>query len=303
MTEELYKRYRPTNFKQVIGQEEAVRTLVEMGRNNSIPHTILFTGPSGCGKTTLARILKNKLKCSDHDFNELNSSDFRGIDTVRDIRQKMFLAPMGGKCRIWLLDEFHQTTSAAQEAFLKILEDTPPHTYFFLASTDPQKLKRTIITRCTEIKVGLLTEKQIVDLINSVANQEEKVISKAVSEKTAEISEGSARKALVLLHQIISIEDEDTQLETLQKADIKKQAIEIARALMNEKTTWKQMAEILKGVDEDPESIRWMVLGYCAKVAFARPPRACAIIEEFRDPFYDSKKAGLISSCYNIIRN
>jgi DNA polymerase III gamma/tau subunit len=303
MPEELYKKYRPKSFKDVIGQDEVVRSLIEMGKSDTIPHTILFTGPSGCGKTTLARILKVKLKCSDRDFYEINGADARGIEMIRDIRSRMFLAPIGGDCRIWLCDEAHQLTGPAQESFLKILEDTPSHVYFFLASTDPSKLKRTIITRSTEIKVKELTEQQIIALVNDVCRKEEKEVSEAIPKKIAEIAEGSARKALVLLHQIISIDDEEKQLETLQRADVKREAIEIARALLNDKTSWKQMAEILKNVKEDPEQIRWMVLGYASKVALSRPDRACAIIDEFRDNFFDSKRAGLIASCYNVLRN
>ena len=99
---ELYKKHRPASFDNVIGQDEAVRSLSEFVKNNKIPHAILFTGPSGVGKTTLARILKDHLGCGDPDFQEINTADFRGIDTVREIRQRMGLAPMFGKSRVWL---------------------------------------------------------------------------------------------------------------------------------------------------------------------------------------------------------
>src|SRR5690606_3369465 len=108
-----------------------------------IPHAMLFTGPSGCGKTTLARILRVKLRCSDNDFQEINAADFRGIDSIRSMRQQVGAAPLGGDSRIWLIDEAHSMTADAQNAFLKLLEDTPRHVYFFLATTDPQKLKKT----------------------------------------------------------------------------------------------------------------------------------------------------------------
>jgi DNA polymerase III gamma/tau subunit len=86
MTSELYRKYRPADFKDVLGQDAAIKMLVEFGRRKALPHCLLFTGPSGCGKTTIARILKNKLKCSDADYEELNTADFRGIDTARQIR-------------------------------------------------------------------------------------------------------------------------------------------------------------------------------------------------------------------------
>ena len=136
---ELYRKYRPTSFKQVVGQEEAIRTLTELGKRKAIPHAILFTGPSGVGKTTLARILQRKLKCVGNDFVEMNAANDRGVGIIRSIQNKVGLAPMLGSCRIWLMDEAHQLTSDAQSAFLKLLEDTPSHVYFMLATTDPQK--------------------------------------------------------------------------------------------------------------------------------------------------------------------
>ena len=153
---ELYKKYRPKNFKRIVGQPTITEQLTSMTRSNQFPHSSLFSGPSGCGKTTLARIMRNKLDCGDQDFQEVNCADFRGIDMVRDIRNRMNLAPIGGECRVWLIDEAHQLSSQAQNAFLKILEDTPSHVYFMLATTDPQKLIPTIRTRCAEFKVSSL---------------------------------------------------------------------------------------------------------------------------------------------------
>ncbi len=129
---ELYKKHRPKEFKKMVGNVSTVQTLVNMIKRDTLPHTILFHGPSGCGKTTLARILKNQLDCSDVDFKELNCSDHRGVDTIREITRTMNMAPTGGKVRIWLLDEVHQMTKDAQNAALKIFEDTPNHVYFLL---------------------------------------------------------------------------------------------------------------------------------------------------------------------------
>src|SRR4030067_1009997 len=109
---ELYKKYRPKTFKDVVGQDEVVNVLSAMGKKNETPHFILFSGPRGVGKTSIARIIKSKLHCSDHDFKELNAADFRGIDVVREIRRSMSLSPLIGQVRLWLLDEVHAGTSA-----------------------------------------------------------------------------------------------------------------------------------------------------------------------------------------------
>src|SRR6516162_10204948 len=107
---ELYKKYRPTCFNDVIGQDAAVLTLTKLIRAKKVPHALILSGPSGVGKTTIARILQKVLDCADWSFEEINAADTRGIDTVRAVRQSMSLAPIGGKSRIFLFDEAHQLT-------------------------------------------------------------------------------------------------------------------------------------------------------------------------------------------------
>lgn len=302
---ELYKVHRPKTFKAVKGQNEAVSMLDKLLHGKKIPHTILFSGPSGCGKTTLARILKKKLECSDSDFCEVNAADFRGIEMVRDIRKGAQLKAIDGSCRIWLIDEAHQMSSQAQNAFLKMLEDTPPHVYFFLATTDPQKLLKTIRTRCTEIAVKALNHEHITELLESVLKKEKKTLPEDVSDAIVKASEGSARKALVLLHQVIDLDDETEQLRVITESDHDKEAIELARLLMNPTSTWKEITSTIKKIQQEPEQIRWVVLGYASNVllggATGKPAaKAYLIIDSFRDNFFDSKRAGLVASCYQV---
>lgn len=304
MTEELYKKHRPKSFKSVIGQPHAVQVLNKFLSNGSTPHTILFTGPSGVGKTTLARILRTELECSEADFHEINSADFRGIDMVRSIRSKMTLAPINGKCRIWLIDELHQLSSQAQEAFLKILEDTPSHIYFLLATTDPQKLKKALVNRCTVINLKSVQPPDLCKLLQSVCKREKVELTEEVQDRLLELAEGSPRKSLVLLHSVIGLEDPEEQIKVLEEKDTERQAIEIARLLMNPKTTWPKLAGVLKAVDDDPEQLRWMILGYANSVLLSggkTAPRAHMLIDSFRDNFYDSKKAGLAAACYEVV--
>lgn len=301
---ELYKKYRPKQLKEVVGQNDVLRSLYTMYKKKKLPHALLFTGPSGCGKTTIARIIANLLGCGSHDFHELNTADFRGVDMVRNIRSQMTLSPISGSCQIYLIDECHKLTNDAQNAFLKILEDYPSHVYFFLCTTDPQKLLKTIRTRCTEIAVKSLSDEAMTKLLKSVCLKERKRISDEVIEKIVENSEGSARQALVNLHAIIDLDKEKDMLEAIQKSSVKIQAFEIARALSNPKTTWSTMSKILREVDtEEAESIRWMVLSY-AKSAILNNRNVgqnYLVLDSFGDNFFDSKAAGLVRACYEVI--
>lgn len=301
---ELYKKYRPTALKDVLGQDSAIKILRSF-KEKGLPHALLFSGPSGVGKTTIARILKIMLKCSDLDFQEANCADFRGIDMVRDIREKISLSPVNGRSRIWLIDEAGELTLSAQKAFLKILEDTPNHVYFFLATTDPQKIIKTVRNRCTEIKLGLVDDGSIHEILDQVIGCEGIHISEEVKNGVVDAAEGSPRKALVLLNQIMGIEDDEQRLEIVTKGDSDSKGIEIARGLIKTNISWVQMSRILKEVKEDPETVRWIVLGYAKSCMMGgkgnTAKRAYQVFNSFRDNFYDSKQAGLAGACWEVI--
>jgi len=305
MTEELYKKHRPVSLKQVVGQCDVVQQLEDWGKRKAVPHFLLFSGPSGVGKTTVARILRTKLGCGDADYVEVNAADARGIDMVRGIRSNLMLAPISGRCRSWSIDECHQLTSEAQNSFLKMLEDTPEHVYFVLSTTNPQKLLKTIVTRATELKFGLISDKDLGVLVSSVLKIEKvEHVSRDVSDRLIDLAEGSARKALVLLNAIIGIEKEEDQLDAIAKGDYKEAAIDLARLLMKPGATWQEAAKVLKGLEEEHESLRRMVLGYCRSVLLGGgrgTKRAAAVIDRFQDAMYESGAAGLALACYDIL--
>ena len=305
---ELYLRYRPSIFKRMLGQNKAVKMLDGMIKNGRIPHALLLTGPSGTGKTTAARILARKLGCGDNDFTEINAAKLRGIDTIREIDQRVGLAPMFGKCRIWLVDECHKMTSEAQTAILKLLEDTPNHAYFMLCTTDPQKLLRTIHTRCTEVKFERLDEGALLAIVSHVLAEEKLDVSNKIVKRIIEVADGSARKALVLLHQILDLESEEDRLGAIHATDaIRKTTDKISKALMNPSTTWKEMAELLEHVtDDDVETLRYGLLGYATSAlvkGWGIPGRAFQIIQCCRDDWFYCRKAGLVSACYEVIKS
>ena len=303
---ELYRKHRPRDFDGIVGQPEAVKVLSRFVKDGKVPHAILLTGASGVGKTTLARILRKKLGCSSHDYAEVNAADSRGIDSVRDIQNRMSLAPINGKCRVWCIDECHRLTGDAQSALLKTLEDTPNHVYFILCTTDPHKLLSTIKTRCTEIKLRMLAQdelcKLVADTITKEVDQKDYLGDEEI-EKIAEIADGSARKSLVLLGQVIGLDNADDQMAALQKADTKRQAIELARILIDRSGTWEKCAAILKNLEDDPESVRRLVLGYAQQVVLSGGPRmnrGQLVLDIFKNNFYDSGIAGLVWACREV---
>ena len=300
---ELYKKCRPKTLDNVVGQPSAVTVLKSMVGKNEIPHALLLSGPSGCGKTTIARILRKHVKCKPEDFHELNIADIRGIDNVRDIRTAMRKYAIGGGSKVFLLDEVAELTSSAQKALLKMLEDTPDHVYFMLCTTDPQKLIKPIRTRCTEIALKPIDSEDLKILIGDTSEAEGKKVSEDVADKIIESSEGSARKALVLLDSVIRLESEEEMLEVIEKSTQEKQGVDLCRALLN--APWKKVAEIVEGIaPDDVETVRWIVLGYMKTIVLGGgkiADKAYRIMCCFERNFFDTKHNGLVMACWEAV--
>src|SRR6266403_3541450 len=161
----LYRKYRSANFDEVIGQDHVVKTLITAIANGRLSHAYLFTGPRGVGKTSAARLLARALNCtgspkpcnqcancraainSSLDVVEIDAASNRSIDSVRDLREKISLAPTAGQYKIYIIDEVHMLTAEAFNALLKTLEEPPAHAVFILATTEAHKLPETIISR------------------------------------------------------------------------------------------------------------------------------------------------------------
>jgi len=222
------------------------------------------------------------------------------VDTIREIARQMHLAPTGGTTRIWLLDEVHQMTKDAQNAALKILEDTPKHVYFILCTTDPQKLIPTIKNRCCQLSVELLKREQLKKLIGRVLKREGEELSEELVEDITEASAGSARKALVILDRILNLPEGDRE-DAIKNDPEEKEVIELCRALIKGEQ-WSRVASLLKAIKTEPETVRYAVLGYArACLLGGKNARAALVIDAFADNFYDSKEAGLALACYEII--
>lgn len=296
----LYQKYRPSSFEEVIGNDDILKYLsTALEDIESAPCVYLFYGPTGCGKTTLARILAKAVGCKDIDIREVNTADFRGIDTVRDMIKNSRFHAIGGQSRAWIIDECHKLTNDAQNALLKLLEETAS-AYFILCTTEPDKLIKTVRGRCIELAVKPLNEVQMQKLLKRVVRAENKKITISVYEQIIQDSFGLPRSALQILDRVLNVPEEQ-QLEMAKASAVQaSESIQLCRALL-EKTTWKKVAGILDGLkDQDPESIRRHVLGYCQSVLLRQShDKAWYVIDCFRDPMYDIGFPGVVYACYS----
>lgn len=299
MSEELYKRLRPKTLDQVLGQPTAVSALKGFLSTKSVPHAILFHGPSGCGKTTLARIMAAELGAKGLDLIERNFASSRGIEEVREIETQMTLAPMSGKCKVYILDEAHAMTSQAAQSMLKMLEDTPKHVYFMLCTSEPEKLAKALKTRLTAIGVtGLRNEYVLTLLKTSVPETPDKV-----AESITKAAQGSARMALVLLEQAEKAAWDPEVVKTItQVQGVSEETINMVRAIVSgDLKSWSVVYGVVnEAKDEELESLRHFVLAYtktCFKTT-ANGRRLSAVVDAFGQPFFNSKKAGFLASCY-----
>ena len=298
----LYNKYRPQSLQQIKGNFSLIQALTSKCQHKKdIPHVILLTGPKGCGKTTIGRIVAKEAGIIGKDLNEVNCADDTGIDPIRVINKQSHLSALSGDVRGWILDEVHRLTPQAQSALLKPLEDTPDHVYFFLCTTEPNKLLDTILSRCMRFDVEKLTEQQITMLLMRICKSEEKKVPKSVLEQIATDSLGHARDALVILEKIIDLPPDDMSIAAKKIATNQNTIIELCHALTKQQP-WHSITKIINGIEEPPERVRHAVMQYCDSILSKKDdPLAYIILDCFdQRPFYSGRPA-LRRACYEAL--
>jgi DNA polymerase III subunit gamma/tau len=220
----LYLKYRPQDFKTVVGQEHVVTTIRNAIKHNSLTHAYLFAGPRGTGKTSLARIIAKALNCLQRsvdgepcnqcsictginegrlvDMIEIDAASNRGIDEIRELREKIVFSPNQARTKVYIIDEVHMLTKEAFNALLKTLEEPPSHAYFILATTEAHKIPETIISRCQQFNFKRIGQADIVKRLAEIAEQEHIDADKEALELIAKIANGGLRDAIGLFEQM-----------------------------------------------------------------------------------------------------
>ncbi len=205
----LYRKYRPETFDDVVGQEQLVTLLTSSIKQKKISHAYLFCGSRGTGKTTVARIFARDIGCNPEDIIEIDAASNRGIDEIRELREAVRTSPFSSPYKVYIVDEAHMLTKEAANALLKTLEEPPSHVIFILATTDPDKLPQTIVSRCQKI---IFKQPELIvlrDRLIHVATKEGKKLTEESGELLARHGKGSYRDALGILEQVLSLSKKD----------------------------------------------------------------------------------------------
>ncbi len=221
----LYRKYRPQTFEELAGEEHVTKTLVNAIKQGRVSHAYLFAGPRGTGKTSTAKILAKSMNCEKGptaepdntcdscreimagnavDVLEIDAASNRGIDEIRELRDKVHYAPTRGRYKVYIIDEVHMLTTEAFNALLKMLEEPPPHAIFVLATTEPHRVLPTILSRCQRFDFRRIGTSDIIRRLEHIASAEEIEIDQGALVLIAGHAQGSLRDAISDIDQLVA---------------------------------------------------------------------------------------------------
>lgn len=320
----LYRKYRPYVFDDVVGQEHIVRTLKNQIESHRVAHAYLFTGSRGTGKTTIAKIFARAVNCESPihgsacgqcetckkvqeggsiNIIEMDAASHNGVDNIREINEEVKYTPAVGKYKVYIIDEVHMLSTGAFNALLKTLEEPPAHVIFILATTDPQKIPVTILSRCQRFDFKRIPASEIEERLALYMEKEKIDIEEPALSYIARLADGGMRDALSILEQSISFYFDETI--TLEKILYLVGAVDnsilfdIVYAIISQDA--EKALGICEEVNSQGRSIRQFasdLLGHCRNLLVAKTTRGGTDVLDYSGEYVDAlkKQADEISS-------
>lgn len=306
MSDTLITKYRPQTFDDVVGQDAAVRALRASVAKRSA-RAYLLTGPSGTGKTTLARIVAAELGCAPADLEEIDAATHTGVDDMRAVTAQQQYRPLGGGVRALVIDECHMLSKSAWNSLLKILEEPPAHVAWFLCTTEPTKVPKTVVTRCLACELRPVASSVLEELLGGVADAEKMDADGQVLRLCARQADGSPRQALSNLAVCAAAKSAQEARELMRSAEESAEAVDLARLLVK-RGRWSEAQELIGRLSEvSPESVRHVVRAYVSKVVMSAKSEDQAgygleVLDAFSEPFHPSDGvAPLLLACGRLL--
>lgn len=301
----LYNIYRPQSFNGMIGNKATIESLQQQIQKENRKHIYLFTGPAGCGKTTSARIMSKALGAEKKDIHEVNCSNKTGVDDARNIIETLKYKPIGGKITVYILDEMHMTSNNFQNAFLKPFEDTPEWVYFFICTTNPEKLLSTVKSRAGVYDFKPPSTRDMIKLLQEISENEKKDISLNIIRDIIKACDNHPRKAIDTLDTVMDIAGEEAQKKAIHESFSDESAInELCIALMKG-NEWTKISKLVKTLPGEAEQNRRNILNYFNSAliggwasSYCKNSKLINIMACFEYNLFDSGKPGLSMACY-----
>ncbi|WP_297445500.1 DNA polymerase III subunit gamma/tau [Desulfurobacterium sp.] len=281
------RKYRPSRFSDVVGQEHVTETIKNAIKTGKIAHAYIFAGPRGVGKTTTARIIAKALNCENPrdgepcnacsicnainkgafpDVIEIDAASNRGIDQIRELRETVFYSPTRGKYKVYIIDEFHMLTKEAFNALLKTLEEPPEHVVFILATTELDKIPATILSRCQRFLFKKVPENRIIETLADICGKESVNFETEALKLIAVASEGCLRDAESLLDQLIALSSGNITAEVASRflgvlgSNILKNLLE--KGFTGDRKGLKELLDQLESTGYNPSTITRQLLSF-----------------------------------------